>query len=112
MSDPTYEYIKGLGWQPFPTSRSVIVTFKNGERYRLIDKVPEIGDLCIWGWSGSYTYSVKHTSTPNLLAFADYLSRYDLTLKVCTLELLEEVRHNQEIDEAKEVACWVTIVKL
>lgn len=66
MSEPTYEYIKGLGWQPFPTNKNTIVNLKDGTRLMLVDKIPEIGDYCIWSWSGSSTYSVNHTSAPNL----------------------------------------------
>jgi hypothetical protein len=111
MNDPEYQYIKGLGWQPFATRRQTTVTLKDGAKYLLIDKVPEIGDLCIWGWSGSSTYSVNHTNVPNLDAFADFMKNYGPYELVTFDDKNLEYVTNSALS-AGELPCWVTIVKL
>lgn len=113
MTEPTYQYIKGLGWQPFPEYNNVEVTFKNGERYLLQDRMPEIGDLCIWGWSGSGTFAVNHTKQPNLQGFADYIKHYgEIQFHTYSAGLHEEINRRMVADADNEVPCWVTVVKL
>ena len=107
-TDPTYEYIKGLGWQPFPDFDAIEVSLPNG-RFLVQDRKPQIGDMCVWSWSGSRTWAVNYTSKPNLPKFVEHV-KCGGAIHLCTPELLENLTNKSK--DVQEEIVWVTLVKL
>lgn len=114
MTEPTYQYIKGLGWQPFPSFESIEVTLKNGNRWRLEARTPEIGDRCIWAWSGSRTWVVKGKA--NLHEFKQWFEKSDIAFgetRIVDTALLERLeKRENDPGMGNETVCWVTMVHL
>lgn len=83
--EPTYEYVKGKGWV-LQSCGVAYFSFDN-KQYMVLDRPPNIGELCIW--SSRHNQFYVKGGKPNLKNWAEYLTR---NFKAC-----EE--YNAEIDK-------------
>ena len=102
MQEPTYQYVRGLGWQPFPTVLSLEAQTRDGKKLRLEERQPQVGDYCSWDWVEYLTLeqfksTLRYQSidtiprfTPELLAILeDSKARHSMNYYMITLVPLD-----------------------
>ena len=101
--EPTYEYVKGHGWQ-VTTVESALFTYE-GKAYRVIACKPQEGQICIWSSKGNTWY--MRDGKPILDRWADFLARnFEHTRVYCPA--IEE----EAFGTFGEYINWVTIIPL